>query len=219
MNKLQRTRLLAPTLLAALCLLQGCVDRTYDTANIDPGQDFQVVGDIISTPTLVEARISFEGLMGGMEAIEALLADFGLSLDDIGSVPVPITDESFQLEIPLDASLDTSLLENREGDTLTLQLEITSTLAIETAFAISFVNGNGATVPPASGLVIQAATPEAPYTATEPIDLTQLIDQLSDVRSIQLTLNQINTDAVIFHLDDYLRLGIRLEKTGGIVLQ
>ena len=219
MNKLQRTRLLAPTLLAALCLLQGCVDRTYDTANIDPGQDFQVVGDIISTPTLVEARISFEGLMGGMEAIEALLADFGLSLDDIGSVPVPITDESFQLEIPLDASLDTSLLENREGDTLTLQLEITSTLAIETAFAISFVNGNGATVPLASGLVIQAATPEAPYTATEPIDLTPLIDQLSDVRSIQLTLNQINTDAVIFHLDDYLRLGIRLEKTGGIVLQ
>ena len=219
MNKPQRTRLLAPTLLAALCLLQGCVDRTYDTANIDPGQDFQVVGDIISTPTLVEARISFEGLMGGMEAIEALLADFGLSLDDIGSVPVPITDESFQLEIPLDASLDTSLLENREGDTLTLQLEITSTLAIETAFAISFVNGSGATVPQATGRVIQAATPEAHYTATEPIDLTPLIDQLSDVRSIQLTLNQINTDAVIFHLDDYLRLGIRLEKTGGIVLQ
>ena len=100
MNKPQRTRLLAPTLLAALCLLQGCVDRTYDTANIDPGQDFQVVGDIISTPTLVEARISFEGLMGGMEAIEALLADFGLSLDDIGSVPVPITDESFHRRPP-----------------------------------------------------------------------------------------------------------------------
>ena len=220
MKRFYRTCLTAMALTAATLTFAGCVDKTYDTGNIDPDQDFQVLGDFVATPTLIEARISFEGLMGGLDAIEQLLAEFGLTLDDIGTVPVPITDESFRLEIPLDSALDTSLLgTDSEDNTLTLILGITSTLAIETAFDMAFVNGSGTEVPLASGIIIEAASQEAPYTASEPIDITSLIGQLDDVQSIVLTLNQINTGAVIFQLDDYLDLGIRFEKTGGIVLQ
>lgn len=218
MNKLYRICATSAALLATAWLAAGCVNKTYDPANIAPGQNFQVVGDVISTPTLIDARISFEGLMGGLSEIEQLLADYGYTLEDIGNVAIPIPTESFRLEIPMETSLDPSLLGNKEGDTLVLMLDIESTLAIATTFDMAFVTNAGTTVSLADNLPIHAATPQAPYKATEEIDLTSLVDQLSDVQSIVLILNQIDIREVVFHLDDILHLGIRLEKTGGLTL-
>lgn len=219
MNRFYRNCAASALVLATAWLASGCVNKTYDPANIAPGQNFQIVGDVVSTPTLIDARISFEGLMGGLSAIEQLLADYGYTLEDIGNVAIPIPTESFRLEIPMETSLDPSLLWSQEGDTLVLMLDITSTLAIATSFDMAFVTGSGTTVSLADNLPIHAATPQAPYKATEEIDLSSLIDQLSDVQSITLTLNQIDLREVVFHLDDMLQLGIRLEKTGGLILK
>ena len=53
-------------------LLSGCVDDTYDLGRYDGSQENIVVGDVIETPP-VSARLTFEGLLGGMDEIEKIL--------------------------------------------------------------------------------------------------------------------------------------------------
>ena len=130
MRKFYTNYVLPAAVFAVSLLSYGCVDREYSLDNIDGGGSISV-GDVITTPP-VTAHLTFEGILGGMDEVERILEENGLSFEDIGFVEMYIGEELFLVNLPLDIPLipegmtDTFLPEG--DDKVELLLDIASTL-------------------------------------------------------------------------------------------
>ena len=103
MRKFYTNYVLPAAVFAVSLLSYGCVDREYSLDNIDGGGSISV-GDVITTPP-VTAHLTFEGILGGMDEVERILEENGLSFEDIGFVEMYIGEELFLVNLPLDIPL------------------------------------------------------------------------------------------------------------------
>ncbi len=205
---------------AAVCVVtaHGCVDREYSLDNF--GQDEIYIGDVITTPP-VNAHISFEGMMGGMEEIERILEENGFTMDDIGIVEMFIGEQEFSMNVPLEAPIIPEemmdMLDTGSG-TLELLLDVNSTLPMTVEFHLDFVDDSGNVVTEFKDIVIAKAVEGSTVTETQRQDVSELLEQLHRVSGIDITLLRPDLEKVKFLLDNYIEVSLRLEKTGGIKL-
>lgn len=201
--------------------LPGCVDREYSLDNIEESQIR--VGNVITTPP-VTAHLSFEGLMGGISEIERILEENGLTLEDLGKVPVDIGQELFLVELPLDIPLIpdsmTDIFEADAGsdDKTELILGIRSTLPMSVAFGLEFTDSQGAEVMAFDELLIEASENGEEHEAVHRQEITDLIRRLPEIKAIKVTLLRPDAGKINFLLDNYIEIETRVEKTGGIEL-
>lgn len=199
----------------------GCVDREYSLDNIEESQIR--VGNVITTPPIT-AHLSFEGLMGGISEIKRILEENGLTLEDLGKVPVDIGNELFLVELPLDIPLIpdsmTDMFEAASGsdDKTELILGIRSTLPMSVAFRLEFNDSQGEAVMAFDELLIEGSEAGEEHSGVQRQDITDLIRRLSDIKAIKVTLLRPDAEKINFLLDNYIEIETRVEKTGGIVL-
>ena len=201
-------------------LLSGCVDDTYDLGRYDGSQENIVVGDVIETPP-VSARLTFEGLLGGMDEIEKILADNGYTMDDIGLVEMFLPQELYQMTVPLDASFlsedvhDIIVPDNSE-DRVTLSLGVHSTLPMSVSLNVEFLDRNGLIVTAFEEVEVHKVEEGEVFDAWQEQDITELVSRFSEIASIKLTLLRPDLNKIKFLLENYLYVEARLKKEGGI---
>lgn len=218
MKQVLRHFRLAAVATACIVSVHGCVDREYSLDNF--GQDEIYIGDVITTPP-VNAHISFEGMMGGMEEIERILEENGFTMDDIGMVEMFIGEQEFSMNVPLEAPIIPEemmdMLDTGSG-TLELLLDVNSTLPMTVEFHLDFVDDGGNVVTEFKDIVIEKAVEGSTVTETQRQDVSELLEQLHRVSGIDITLLRPDLEKVKFLLDNYIEVSLRLEKTGGIKL-
>ena len=220
MRKFYTNYVLPAAVFAVSLLSYGCVDREYSLDNIDGGGSISV-GDVITTPP-VTAHLTFEGILGGMDEVERILEENGLSFEDIGFVEMYIGEELFLVNLPLDIPLipegmtDTFLPEG--DDKVELLLDIASTLPMAMDLKIEFTDASGAVVTAFDTISIAKAGEGEEFGAQERLDIADVIGRISDIAGMNVTLLRPDLEKVKFLLDNYIEVGGRLEKTGGIKL-
>lgn len=212
-------------MIAALCLAlvcAGCVDEEYSLSNIGDGSDIRV-GNVITTPP-VTARISFEGLMGGMAEIERILEENNLTLEDLGKIPVDIGNEEFFVNLPLDiplipeGMLDMLGSDSEAGDKTELLLTVKSTLPMSVEFRLEFMDSAGGVILAFDELLIEGSSSGEELEEDRRQDITPVLARLSDIKGLNVTLLRPDAEKIAFLLENYIMIETRIEKSGGIRL-
>ena len=200
-----------------LSAMQGCVDRNYDLRNMDSNEI--TVGNVITTPP-ISVRLPFEGIAGGLEAIDQILADNGLSREDIGLVPMDI-DAHYNVNMQLESPLVTGdILEyfNTDEGTASLLVDIESTLRMEFDLQLAFCGFDGEPIVSFDNISIAAATGDTPSVQSLRLDVSDVLARLDQIFQINVSIDRLDMKQIVFDLDDTLLMNVRLEKTGGIKL-
>lgn len=209
--------MVATACIAMLCA--GCVEKEYSLSNIEGSENR--IGDVITAPP-VTARISFEGLMGGMSEIERILQENGLTLDDIGKTPVDIGNQEFAVSLPLhrplipEGMLDIFTTASGSGDSTDLLLSIESTLPMSVEFRLEFTDSAGSAVFAFDELFIEGSPDGERKELSRRQDISALIQRLPDIKELNITLLRPDVEKVAFLLDNYIMIETRIEKRGGI---
>lgn len=198
----------------------SCVDERYSFDNIEMG-DISI-GNVITTPPIT-ASISLEGLLGGMSEIEKILEANGLTLEDIGVVGMYLGDQSFTANLPLDVPLIPESMvsifdDGSEGSKVEMLMDISSTLPMEMIFELEFTDATGRVITGFNDITLAKAENGQSVTFKQSQDITRIIGDLSAIKGINISLRRPTLDKVVFELNNYVSIKMRIEKTGGIKL-
>lgn len=201
-------------------LLSGCVDDAYDLRRYDGSQDNIVVGDVIETPPFA-ARLTFEGLLGGMDEIEKILAENGYTMDDIGQVEMYLPQELYLMTIPLDVPFISEeilsvIVSENSDDKVTLSLNVHSTFPMSVFLNVDFLDDNGFVVTSFEEVEVRKAEEGEVIDTWQEQDITELVSRFSEIASVKLTMLRPDLDKIKFLLENYLYVEARLKKEGGI---
>lgn len=203
--------------IVTMLMVSGCVDKDYDLKNMDRNEI--CVGNVITTPPIM-VRLPFEGIAGGLSAVEQILADNGISMADLGILPVDI-DPDFSVSLPLESPLISGdILDyfNTEDGTVALLIDTENTLRMQFELQLDFCDAVGETILALDTITIDAAAENAPSLQSSRLDVTSVLARLDQIYQVNVTIKRPDLQKIVVALDDYLLMNIRLEKTGGIKL-
>ena len=201
----------------AMLVMSGCVDKDYDLKNMDRNEI--TVGNVITTPPII-VKLPFEGIAGGLSAVEQLLADNGITMEDLGIVPMDI-DADYSVTLPLETPLlSGDILEYFDTDegSVTLLLDVENSLRMQFDLQLEFCDAAGQTIVALDTFSIDAASENTPSLQNSRMDVTSVLSRLDQIYQVNVTMNRLDIQKIVVSLDDYLLMNIRLEKTGGIKL-
>ena len=203
--------------IVTMLMVSGCVNKDYDLKNMDRNEI--CVGNVITTPPIM-VRLPFEGIAGGLSAVEQILADNGISMADLGILPVDI-DPDFSVSLPLESPLISGdILDyfNTEDGTVALLIDTENTLRMQFELQLDFCDAAGETILALDTITIDAAAENAPSLQSSRLDVTSVLARLDQIYQVNVTIKRPDLQKIVVALDDYLLMNIRLEKTGGIKL-
>lgn len=144
-------------------------------------------------------------------------------LESLDATPVPIPDQmeqTSQVELPIDESLVYTL---SEGGTLKILGSVENGIALSVRLTLQFLDGSGQVVcspvlkmDNGQGILAGATGNESAITAFESTISADDLEKIAEAGSIRFTFSRVDDTKVIIHNDDYVKLTLRLTKTGGI---